>query len=98
DAQLQFQHPGMSEFRNFALFRNDTKGPYLEFAPFGDINDQLGQWHRSMGTYFDLGTVFTMIAGLLNILVVFDAWGGPAVPIPKAEEEKKESDKDKKSN
>jgi hypothetical protein len=24
-----------------------------------------------------LGTVYTMIAGLLNILVIYDAWGGP---------------------
>jgi hypothetical protein len=31
-------------------------------------------WHRG----FELGTVFTMIAGLLNILAVYDAWRGPA--------------------
>ena len=27
--------------------------------------------------YFELGTAYTMIAGLLNILAVYDAWGGP---------------------
>jgi hypothetical protein len=39
---------------------------------------------------FDLGTVFTMIAGLLNVLVIFDAWGGPLVPEQKVEEKKKQ--------
>ncbi len=29
---------------------------------------------------FDMGTLYTMIAGLLNILVVFDAYGGPLPP------------------
>ena len=32
------------------------------------------KYHR----YFELGTVYTMIAGLLNLLVIFDACGGPA--------------------
>lgn len=27
---------------------------------------------------FELGTVYTMVAGLLNLLVIFDALGGPA--------------------
>lgn len=33
--------------------------------------------HKRLHRYFDLGTVYTMIAGLLNILVIYDAWGGP---------------------
>jgi len=43
-------------------------------------SDQLGQWNYKLGAFFDLGTVFTMIAGLLNILAIWDAWGGPALP------------------
>jgi hypothetical protein len=34
-----------------------------------------------------LGTVFTMIAGLLNVLAIYDAWGGPAYAIEKKDEE-----------
>ena len=26
---------------------------------------------------FDIGTTYTMIAGLLNVLAIYDAWGGP---------------------
>jgi len=33
---------------------------------------------NELGRYFELGTVYTMIAGLLNVLVVFDAYNGPA--------------------
>ena len=32
----------------------------------------------SSGSRFELGVVFTMIAGLLNILAIYDALEGPA--------------------
>jgi hypothetical protein len=35
------------------------------------------QLYLDLNRYFELGTVFTMIAGLLNILAIYDAWGGP---------------------
>ncbi|MFW5693057.1 MAG: DUF6677 family protein [Thermoguttaceae bacterium] len=41
--------------------------------------------------YFELGTVYTAIAGLLNILAIYDAWGGP---VPPARKKKDEEDKD----
>lgn len=42
--------------------------------------------HKNLHRYFELGTVYTMIAGLLNILVVYDAFGGPVQLIPEKEE------------
>jgi|YNPNPStandDraft_1061719.scaffolds.fasta_scaffold45188_3 hypothetical protein len=33
-------------------------------------------------SYFDLGSLYTAIAGLLNLLVVFDAFSGPIFPEP----------------
>jgi hypothetical protein len=42
--------------------------------------------------YFELGTVYTMIAGLLNILAIYDAWGGPVFPEVKKEEEEKKKE------
>ena len=47
--------------------------------------------------YFELGTAYTMIAGLLNILAVYDAWGGPVFLEPAKDEdgeEKKEQSAD----
>lgn len=47
--------------------------------------DQFGQptlatLHKRLHKFFELGTVYTMIAGLLNLLAIFDAWGGPVFP------------------
>jgi hypothetical protein len=55
--------------------------------------DELSKWNYDQGENFEIGTVFTVIAGLLNLLVVFDAYGGPLV-IPPPEEKKKEENKD----
>jgi hypothetical protein len=59
------------------LVRNG-KDPLLGgvMAPPVDM-DQLNQWYKTLHRYFELGTVYTMIAGLLNVLAVYDAWGGP---------------------
>ena len=49
----------------------------------GDIeNTELNRRHNSLHRYFELGTVYTMIAGLLNILAIYDAWGGPVIVEP----------------
>jgi hypothetical protein len=52
--------------------------------------DELSKWNYELGEYFDIGTVFTVIAGLLNVLVIFDAYGGPLV-IPPEEETAEEA-------
>ncbi len=38
-------------------------------------------------SWFDLGTIFTVSAGLLNLLVIFDAVSGPAWIYPETKEE-----------
>jgi hypothetical protein len=48
---------------------------------------ELNDMHRRLHRYLELGTVFTMIAGLLNVLAIYDAWGGPAYAIEKKDEE-----------
>jgi hypothetical protein len=44
----------------------------------GVSRSQYDVWSRDLNRNFELGTVFAMIAGLLNILAVYDAWQGPA--------------------
>lgn len=41
------------------------------------MQNQLSVWHAKYSFRYDLGTTFTMVAGLLNILVIFDAFAGP---------------------
>lgn len=71
--------PGSDGFRS----EDPTeKGTYIEHE------DELAQWNYELGDYFEIGTVFTVIAGLLNVLAIFDAYGGPLV-LPPPEETKK---------
>jgi predicted small lipoprotein YifL len=58
--------------------------------------DELAQWNHDLGDRFEMGTVYTVIAGLLNVLAIFDAYGGPLVFPP--DEKKKQPDDDKKQN
>jgi hypothetical protein len=44
--------------------------------------DEMAKWNYDLGEYFEIGTVFTVIAGLLNILAIYDAYGGPLVVPP----------------
>jgi TM2 domain-containing membrane protein YozV len=46
--------------------------------------------HYELHRFFELGTVYTMIAGLLNVLAIYDAWEGPVL----GETRKEESDDD----
>jgi hypothetical protein len=43
---------------------------------------------RKILPFFELGTYLTVIAGLMNLLVIFDALDGPYFKHPKGEEEK----------
>ena len=44
--------------------------------------DEVSAWYAREGAGYEMGTWYTVIAGLLNILVIYDAYGGPlAVPI-----------------
>ena len=44
--------------------------------------DTMGRWHYDYKHYYELGTLFTVIAGLLNLLAIYDAFCGPAIITP----------------
>ncbi|MEM9186944.1 MAG: DUF6677 family protein, partial [Planctomycetota bacterium] len=48
--------------------------------------NQLAMWRYDMGFGFEVGTLYTMVAGLLNILAIYDAYAGPLIPAPPEEE------------
>ncbi|MEM9825113.1 MAG: DUF6677 family protein [Planctomycetota bacterium] len=48
------------------------------FRPVRDeAADQVAAWYSTKGAGYEMGTWYTVIAGLLNILVIYDAYGGP---------------------
>jgi len=59
---------------------NGFMAPPKKFNP--DHRDELADWHRDFKFRFELGTLFTMVAGLLNILAVYDAGCGPVFMRP----------------
>ena len=69
--------------------RRDIQGP--------DVNaDQptLHQLHARLASFFELGTVDTMIGGLLNVLAIYDAYAGPVMSHPAKKEENPEIEDD----
>jgi hypothetical protein len=58
---------GEEKSRSQLLREGDQEASDMQFAP-------------DMGKRWDIGWVYTVIAGVLNILVVYDAWAGP-VPL-----------------
>ena len=57
--------------------------------------DVLGMWHVEMKHKFEMGTLYCIIAGLLNLLVIYDAFVGPAI-LTQEQREKLEEKKRKK--
>ncbi|MFM8735355.1 MAG: DUF6677 family protein [Pirellulales bacterium] len=65
--------------------------PWRQFRPLprpGELDrrpaDQLSVWQTRLGRFFEYGTLYTMLAGMLNLLVIYDAWSGP-MPQPARE-------------
>jgi len=52
--------------------------PLLGKVEAPPTKDELNDLHRDIGRWWELGTVYTMLAGLLNVLVIYDALCGPA--------------------
>ncbi len=71
-----------------------------DWQPKGeDQPTELDNLHNSLNRRFEMGTVYTMIAGLLNILVIYDAVAGPAYGlVRRGPPDKEEKDKDEKDN
>lgn len=53
-----------------------------------ELPDDVSKLHLSLHTFFELGTLYTMIAGLLNILAVYDAYAGPVLTVSEDENER----------
>jgi hypothetical protein len=79
-----------------AYARNHNQPLWNGFMAAPIDEEQLNQWCFDYGDRFDMGVLYTMVAGLLNVLAIFDAYGGPLIPAPEErKEDKKKDDKDK---
>lgn len=54
---------------------------FFDQPPFKQFKrEQLSIWQRRLGRWFEIGTLATVLAGMLNVLVVLDAFRGPLRP------------------
>ena len=85
--------PDVAAFRKESDRKPIVDGLYA--PPAGPIdeqnNDVLGMWHLESKQGFDIGTLFTVVAGLLNLLVVYDAFAGPSMTPPPSKDKQKPS-------
>lgn len=84
------QHP---LFGRFMAPPKETPQTLLD--SFGNETTQpneLAKWTVEMHPRYEIGTVYTVIAGLLNILVICDAYGGPLVLSPPKKKKDGEAD------
>ncbi|QDU77837.1 hypothetical protein Pan97_49160 [Bremerella volcania] len=58
------------------------------------IDGEMAELHRTYGYLFEMGTLYTMIAGLLNVLVIYDAGAGPVWMVPDSEKKKRAKEDD----
>lgn len=63
-------------------------------VPGDDKHPDLHRLNKELHAYWELGTVYTMVAGLLNILAVFDAAYGPVIGENGKKDEDEEEDED----
>jgi hypothetical protein len=68
------------------VIREGKEPPFGKFmAPPRDVDlnqaDELSKWHLDLKWKFEMATLYTMIAGLLNILAIYDAYAGPMVSV-----------------
>ncbi|MEK6234621.1 MAG: hypothetical protein N2C14_07900 [Planctomycetales bacterium] len=69
--------------------KNPADPPLGKFmAPPNELNgESLNDLNRKLGRRWELGTVFTVIAGLMNILAIYDACCGPVTAVEESKPE-----------
>ena len=95
--KINREKPGESETD---IPRNVTLKDGLMAPPAGpayeDKADTLAMWHFDYKHMFELGVLYTFVAGLLNLLAIYDAFCGPAIVTATQKEEIENRKKKKK--
>ena len=71
--------------------RPNPNGPNADQPTADELNKHLNR-------YFDLATFYATVAGLLNVLAIYDAWAGPVVVKPAKKDDEEDNEKDNKKD
>jgi hypothetical protein len=83
--------PAVVQYVNFDRTKNT--GPVFGKFQRTPTEDELNDLQRKGSKRWDLGWVYTVIAGVLNLLVIYDAFAGPMFRDPPKESEVEEAAK-----
>lgn len=62
------------------LFGSTVMAPPARYNE--QVHDEVASWWADYGYFFELGSLYTMVAGLLNFMAVYDAYSGPLFTTP----------------
>jgi hypothetical protein len=94
---MRMSHGKEVFFNGFMAPPRVMKGPPDEADP-NFRQPTLDTLQGVLNRNFELATFFTMVAGLLNVLAICDAAGGPVISLPaKKEEQPNKAEKTQKS-
>lgn len=79
--------PALIEARRAINGKTPLFGDTQWYVPPKPGTRELDNLLYRLNRYFEFGTVYTMVAGLLNVLAIYDAWKGPVYGKQKREEE-----------
>jgi uncharacterized protein DUF6677 len=65
--------------------REEPEGSFWQQFEQAPKEEDVNKFIRDTDKTWDLGWIYTVIAGVLNILVIYDAFAGPAMGIAEAE-------------
>lgn len=79
---------------NFRLYEDMMAPPSIKGG--NGVPSELDRLNKRLNRYWEFGTTYTMVAGLLNVLAIYDAFAGPAESdeLARKKEEDEEDDGD----
>ncbi len=89
---LKYQRP--ADYVTYLFSEENNKISEKAGQQWADPYSQLSTWNYRMGQFFEIGTIYTVIAGLLNVLAIYDACCGPML-IASGESDDEEDDEKK---
>lgn len=84
--------PAMPAVAQRLMFKEHQPPPFGGFMAPPSSMAELNRWQRQLNKRYDMGVLYTMIAGLLNFFAIWDAAAGPAPSEPVDPKKKKKEE------
>jgi len=97
DRLLMVDIMSSTDFPRDALLEGSIPRPWYNWLEVPLDNEQMDRLHGKLGKFYEFAVLYTWIAGLLNVLAIWDAIDGPAYGYGDEEPAETENETDTKS-